>query len=314
MIITIEGPTASGKSQLALSLAKSLGSCIISADSRQIYIGMDIGTAKASQEEQKAVPHHLIDIIHPNQSYSAGDFGKSAAQIIEVEHQQGRIPIVCGGSGLFVKTLLQGICQLPSFPESIKKELKEYLDSSPKQDGSYQQRLAELYAELSSVDPLFAKKVSSNDSQRIIRGLEVYRGTGIPLSQHWQAQNKEQPYQSFKILINPPRKLLYERINQRFSQMISRGLLDEISALLAQGFSFADPGLNSVGYKEFRAYFEEGISLEESVELAAQHSRNYAKRQLTWYRTHDFDLTTDGFSLSLSVITSKIKEFVQAKL
>ncbi|HPV15698.1 MAG TPA: tRNA dimethylallyltransferase, partial [Candidatus Cloacimonadota bacterium] len=142
--------------------------------------------------------------------------------------------------------------------------------------------------------------------------LEVYRGTGIPLSTHWQNQNQERPYKSFRILINPPRELLYERINTRFEQMIAAGLIDEISLLIKRGFSFDDPGLNSLGYKEFRTYFEGKSTLEECVQLAAQRSRNYAKRQMTWYRNCEFDLTTDGFSLNISVIKAKIKDFMGA--
>lgn len=308
MIVVIEGPTASGKSSLAMSLALSLGSCIISADSRQVYKGMDIGTAKPSREDQAKVKHHLIDIIEPSQRFSAGDFAKRASAIIAEE--QGSIPIVCGGTGLFIKSLLEGICELPPIPKSIKAGLREYLNEVKADPESYRQRLEQLYAELSEVDPVFAAKVSPNDPQRIIRGLEVFRGTGIPLSTHWQNQNQEPPYQSFRILINPPRTLLYEKINSRFDQMIAAGLIDEISGLLERGFTFDDPGLNSLGYKEFRPYFEGSGSLEECVQLAAQRSRNYAKRQVTWYRNCEFDLTLDGVPLNISVIEAKIKEFV----
>ncbi len=309
MIIVIEGPTASGKSTLAMALAQSLGSCIISADSRQIYKGMDIGTAKPSPADQAAVKHYLIDIIEPNQRYSAGDFVKSASAII-AEHKHPNIPIVCGGTGLFIKSLLEGICKLPPIAKSIKSELREYLNRVKDDAEAYRQRLDQLYAELSEVDPIFAAKVSPNDTQRIIRGLEVYRGTGTPLSTHWQNQNQERPYQSFRILINPPRPTLYERINTRFDQMIGAGLMDEIFGLLKRGFTFDDPGLNSLGYKEFRSYFEGKSSLEECVQMAAQRSRNYAKRQVTWYRNCEFDLTIHGLPLNISVIKSKIKEFI----
>ena len=309
MLIVIEGPTASGKSTLAMALAQSLGSCIISADSRQIYKGMDIGTAKPSLADQAAVKHHLIDIIEPNQRFSAGDFVKSASAII-AEEQYANIPIVCGGTGLFIRSLLEGICEMPSIAKSIKAELREYLNQVKDDPVAYRQRLDQLYAELSEIDPVFAAKVSPNDPQRIIRGLEVFRGTGIPLSTHWQNQNQERPYKSFRILINPPRASLYERINTRFDQMIDAGLIDEISGLLKRGFTFDDPGLNSLGYKEFRPFFEGRSSLEECVQLAAQRSRNYAKRQVTWYRNCEFDLTTPGFPLNISVIEAKIKEFV----
>lgn len=312
MIIVIEGPTASGKSSLAMALAQRLNSCIISADSRQIYKGMDIGTAKASLEDQAAIKHHLIDIISPDQRFSAGDFVESASAIISELSPQ--IPIVCGGSGLFVRSLLQGICQLPPIDKSIKKNLREYLKEVQDDPDKYRRRLDLLYAELSLADPIFAAKVSPNDPQRIIRGLEVFIATGIPLSTHWQDQNQKQRYKSFRILIKPPRESLYQKINSRFEQMIEEGLINEISSLLSLGFSFDDPGFNSVGYKEFRAFFEGKGSLDDAVNLAMQHSRNYAKRQLTWYRNCDFDLTTDGVSLSISVIESKLKDFLKANL
>jgi tRNA dimethylallyltransferase len=310
MIVVIEGPTASGKSSLAMALAQSLGSCIISADSRQVYKGMDIGTAKPSREDQARVKHHLIDIIEPNQRFSAGDFVKRASAIIAEEREA--IPIVCGGTGLFIKSLLEGICELPPIDRSIKAGLREYLNEVKGNPESYRQRLDLLYAELSEVDPVFAAKVSRNDPQRIIRGLEVFRGTGIPLSTHWQNQNQERAYNSFRILINPPRASLYARINTRFEQMVAAGLLDEISGLLKRGYTFDDPGLNSLGYKEFRPYFEGKSSLEECVKLAAQRSRNYAKRQVTWYRNCEFDLTMDVVPFNISVIEAKIQEFVSA--
>ncbi len=310
-LVVIVGPTASGKTALAIELAKQFNGEVICADSRTIYKGMDIGTAKPSPEDQAKVRHYLIDIIEPNQSFSAGNFVKRASAII-AEEEQTNTPIICGGTGLFIKSLLEGICELPPISKSIKASLRDYLNEVKDDAESYKQRLDQLYAELSEFDPVFAAKVSPNDPQRIIRGLEVYRGTGIPLSTHWQNQNQERPYKSFRILINPPRELLYERINTRFEQMIAAGLIDEISLLIKRGFSFDDPGLNSLGYKEFRTYFEGKSTLEECVQLAAQRSRNYAKRQMTWYRNCEFDLTTDGFSLNISVIKAKIKDFMGA--
>ncbi|HPV15597.1 MAG TPA: isopentenyl transferase family protein, partial [Candidatus Cloacimonadota bacterium] len=159
MIVVIEGPTASGKSTLAMSLAQSLGSCIISADSRQIYKGMDIGTAKPSPEDQAKVRHYLIDIIEPNQSFSAGNFVKRASAII-AEEEQTNTPIICGGTGLFIKSLLEGICELPPISKSIKASLRDYLNEVKDDAESYKQRLDQLYAELSEFDPVFAAKVS----------------------------------------------------------------------------------------------------------------------------------------------------------
>ncbi|NLM91017.1 MAG: tRNA (adenosine(37)-N6)-dimethylallyltransferase MiaA [Candidatus Cloacimonetes bacterium] len=280
-VITIEGATASGKSALAIVLAEALNTEIISADSRQVYCYLDIGTAKVTKEEQKRVKHHLIDIINPDETYNAGAFVKDASLIIEKLHSEGKIPVICGGTGLYIKALLKGLFSLPPLPQEIRQNLKQRL----KEEG-----LAALYAELKSLDPLFAEKISENDTQRILRGLEVAIGTGIPLSEHWQKQKSSCKYNAFRILIDIPRPELYQRINQRIEKMLAQGLLAEIENLFALGYDENSPGLNCLGYKEFLPYFKKEAGLEECILLAAQHQRNYAKRQVTWYRKGNFDL------------------------
>ncbi|HOM79401.1 MAG TPA: tRNA (adenosine(37)-N6)-dimethylallyltransferase MiaA [Candidatus Cloacimonas acidaminovorans] len=280
-VITIEGATASGKSALAIVLAEALNTEIISADSRQVYRYLDIGTAKVTKEEQKRVKHHLIDIINPDETYNAGAFVKDASLIIEKLHSEGKIPVICGGTGLYIKALLKGLFFLPPLPQEIRQNLKQRL----KEEG-----LAALYAELKSLDPLFAEKISENDTQRILRGLEVAIGTGIPLSEHWQKQKSSCKYNAFRILIDIPRPELYQRINQRIEKMLAQGLLAEIENLFALGYDENSPGLNCLGYKEFLPYFKKEAGLEECILLAAQHQRNYAKRQVTWYRKGNFDL------------------------
>ena len=280
-VITIEGATASGKSALAIVLAEALNTEIISADSRQVYRYLDIGTAKVTKEEQKRVKHHLIDIINPDETYNAGAFVKDASLIIEKLHSEGKIPVICGGTGLYIKALLKGLFSLPPLPQEIRQNLKQRL----KEEG-----LAALYAELKSLDPLFAEKISENDTQRILRGLEVAIGTGIPLSEHWQKQKSSCKYNAFRILIDIPRPELYQRINQRIEKMLAQGLLAEIENLFALGYDENSPGLNCLGYKEFLPYFKKEVGLEECILLAAQHQRNYAKRQVTWYRKGNFDL------------------------
>ena len=280
-VITIEGATASGKSALAIVLAEALNTEIISADSRQVYCYLDIGTAKVTKEEQKRVKHHLIDIINPDETYNAGAFVKDASIIIEKLHSEGKIPVICGGTGLYIKALLKGLFSLPPLPQEIRQNLKQHL----KEEG-----LAALYAELKSLDPLFAEKISENDTQRILRGLEVAIGTGIPLSEHWQKQKSSCKYNAFRILIDIPRPELYQRINQRIEKMLAQGLLAEIENLFALGYDENSPGLNCLGYKEFLPYFKKEAGLEECILLAAQHQRNYAKRQVTWYRKGNFDL------------------------
>lgn len=307
-LLSIEGPTASGKSALAHLSAMAFGSGIISADSRQIYKGLDIGTAKPSVAEQLELPYHLIDIVDIKAIYDAGSFARDAGSLIERYHSEGKLPIVCGGTGLYVKALLDGICELPPIPSRIKHELRARLEAVSGDPSARQRELEAMYRQLMELDPWFAQKVSVNDPQRIIRGLEVYLGTGIPLSEHWRRQNPNQRFRAFRILIMPPREELYHRINSRLEQMVKNGLVEEIRSVLAAGYDWKDPGLNSLGYKEFRPYLEGGCALEEALNLAAQHSRNYAKRQITWYRKQDFDLTITSSGLNMSVLVSRISE------
>lgn len=299
MIITIEGPTGAGKSHIAHLLALELGSQIVNSDSRQIYKYLDIGTAKPSKEDLAELPYHLIDIVLPNQRYDAGSFIRDADKAIEEIKALGQIPIICGGTGLYVRSLLQGLFKHAPIQASIRAELKEELQ---------QKGIEALYEELSEVDRDFASKISTNDPQRILRGLEVYRATSISLSRHWQMQEKQQRYQALRILVNPDREELYQRINSRLPLMIEAGLLKEIEQLLDMGYSFDDPGLNSLGYKEFRPYFEGQDSWENCLIKAAQHHRNYAKRQLTWYRKIKFDFALSVNSFNLSDIIKAVKQ------
>lgn len=297
MIITIEGPTAAGKSAIALQLAQALSTDIINCDSRQIYKYMDIGTAKPTAAERQEVPHHLIDIITPAESYNAGLFAQDAHKIIESLKAKGKIPIICGGTGLYVKVLLEGLFEHPPLKPELREELQKEMDEK----GSPQ-----MHQLLSQIDPAFAQKVSPNDPQRILRGLEVHKATGKSMSEHWADQKRESRYNAYRILINLPRQTLYNKINLRLETMLEAGLISEIEGLLRRGYAWTDPGLNSLGYKEFNAYFEGAESLSEAGAKAAQHHRNYAKRQLTWYRKQRFDLTTEPQSFKLSEIVREL--------
>ncbi len=301
-LITIEGATASGKSALALVLAEELNSQIISADSRQVYKFLDIGTAKPSPEELDRVPHHLISIITPDQNYNAGRFIADAETVISSQQAMGVIPVICGGTGLYIASLLKGLFSLPSIDIQIRQQLVERMES---------EGLPVLYRELETVDPQFAGRISSNDKQRILRGLEVFHATGIPLSEHWQKQQNLQRYRCFRILLDLPRPLLYARINQRIVRMLEKGLLHEIEAVLNRGYSPDCPGLNSLGYKEFIPHLCLGADLSLCLDRAAQHSRNYAKRQCTWYRKYKFDLTLSDPDFILSNITGKVNAWIE---
>lgn len=296
-LIVIEGPTASGKTALAIELARRLDTEIISADSRQVYRYMDIGTAKPSSSELEAVPHHLISIIEPSQSYNVGLFCEDAGKLVELLHSQGRIPIVCGGTGMYVAGLLKGIFPQPEIPAQIRHNIRQRMAS----EGTER-----LYGELREADPEFAEKVSPNDRQRIQRGLEIWAATGISISEHWRRQEREQRYVAYRILLDPPRKELYARINRRMGQMLAAGLTDEIKRLLELGYDEHSPGLSSLGYREFLPWLRNSASLHDCTALAAQHSRNYAKRQCTWYRKHKFDLTLGSSEINISSVTDQI--------
>lgn len=301
-LITIEGATASGKSALAIALAQALQTEIISADSRQVYRFLDIGTAKPSASELQSVPHHLISIIDPDRNYSAGHFANDAASLVNDLHRCSRIPIVCGGTGLYVRSLLGGLFELNTDTRLIKVDLIRRADN---------EGIEMLYRELQVIDPLFAARISPQDRQRIIRGLEVWIATGIPLSDHWRRQENKQPYYAFRILLAPDREILYRRINIRVTEMIDRGILDEVHDLLAKGYDAASPGLNTLGYKELLPYYGGVEPLENCLDLIRQHTRNFAKRQLTWYRKCNFHLTLTSPDLNISDVTTALCGYFQ---
>jgi tRNA dimethylallyltransferase len=297
-IIVIEGATASGKTSLALILAERFNTEIISADSRQVYKYLNIGTAKPSKLELKTTKHHLIDIINPDDSYNAGLFSKGAASIISRLNEHNKIPIVCGGTGLYVKALLEGLFKADSHDMVIRNDLEQKLLEFGTES---------LYDNLVEVDKTTADNLSKNDKQRILRALEVYYTTGITLSEHWSKQDRKSQFLPFRILLDEERSALYKRIDSRILAMINAGLIEEIEGILLKGFKWTDPGFNSLGYKEFRPCFESSVKLEECSKLAQQHSRNYAKRQVTWYRKYSFNLAGPLSSISISNVEELIK-------
>lgn len=297
-LIVIEGPTASGKSEVAIQLAESFQTEIISADSRQIYRQMDIGTAKPSLEERERVTHHLIDIIDPDQEYNAGNFSSSASEIITNLHISGKIPVVCGGTGFYIKALLEGLFAVPEIP----KEIREELETLEKEKGKEY-----LYQMLLKVDPQSAEKIHSNDCYRIKRALEVWIVTGRGIRELWKEQAKDQVYKPFRLMVSEERAPLYERINLRMERMIKEGLIEEIRILLAR-YSEDVPGLKSVGYREFIPFLKRGIPFLNCLEEAKQATRNYAKRQFTWYRKVSFDRVIESKEFKASEIKDLIKK------
>lgn len=273
-VIILSGPTAVGKTELALQLAIRLGGEIISADSRQLYRGLDIGTAKPSAAERAEVPHHFIDLLEPDQPFNAGLFQKQARALITGLLEKGKAVIVCGGTGLYIRALLQGMIPLDTDMSEERGQLAAELQT---------RGVEALYHELERVDPLSAKRIEPADARRITRALEVFRATGKTFS-YWLSQPQTPAPFSYKYFaLNRPREELYDRINRRVDKMLATGLVEEVKALVARGFA-TENALNTVGYKEVMAYLKEELSYEEMAERIKRNTRRYAKRQMTWLR------------------------------
>lgn len=271
-VLVIVGPTAVGKTALSVELAKKFNGEIISGDSLQIYKKLDIGTAKISTSEMSGIPHHLIDVIEPTDNYSVADFQKAGRQLITEITERGHLPIIAGGTGLYIQSLLYDY-QLGAKEEVASDVRKKYEELAGK-IGKKQ-----LWEYLKEKDPLAAEKIHWNNQRKVIRALEVFEVTGYSIM-----TPKEKPqclYEYCMIGLDTDRKLLYQRIDQRVDQMIAAGLVDEARFVYSLGEIQASQG---IGYKELYPYFKGEITLEEAVEQIKQNSRRYAKRQLTWFR------------------------------
>jgi tRNA dimethylallyltransferase len=274
-IILIVGPTASGKTSLALKIAAKVPSEIISADSRQLYRHLDIGTAKPLQEEMAGVPHHMIDIREPNETFNAGDFQETGRKKIIDIASKGKIPIVVGGTGLYVRALIDGFFEQPEFKGHVRKQLEGRLEKEGKDA---------LFKELQFVDSESATSMDATKYRRVIRALEVFYETGIPISKFHANHRPDKMYDAQYFGLNWKRDTLYERINQRVDKMLTAGFLDEVQHLHSMGFDDRYQSLQTVGYKEAFAFLRHEISYDRMVELMKQNTRRFAKRQLTWFR------------------------------
>jgi tRNA dimethylallyltransferase len=275
-IIVIVGPTASGKSSLAIHLAQRFKGEIINADSVQMYRGLDIGTAKPSVQERKLIPHHLIDILDSEENYSAADFRRHADELIQRLHQRKIRIFVVGGTGLYLKVLTRGIFSGPAGDPAIRKALQIRQE---KEDQSA------LYQELQTLDPLAASQLHPRDTFRIIRALEVYYLSGKPISTFQNDHGfREKPYDVLKIGLYYERNELYRRIEDRVNRMLQIGWLDEVRSLLAQGVQRNRKPMQSIGYRTIISYLLGEVSYAEAVRLIQRDTRRYAKRQLTWFR------------------------------
>lgn len=277
-IVVITGPTATGKTRLSVELAKSFGGEIISADSMQIYRGMDIGTAKVTHTEMQGIVHHMIDIADPAEDYSVSRYVAEADRAVRDILSRGRLPIVAGGTNLYIDSLISGL----DFAEKTEDNaLREKLGAQYDEIGG--EAMIEL---LRGFDPERAAKLHPADRRRIVRAIEVYMLTGETITAHDErTKNRPKRYDAVKIALSfADRGMLYDRINERVDKMVADGLFDEVKALLDAGLSPECTAMQAIGYKEPAAYFSGGMTMDEAVELIKLSSRRYAKRQLTWLR------------------------------
>ncbi|HBP90113.1 MAG TPA: tRNA (adenosine(37)-N6)-dimethylallyltransferase MiaA [Nitrospiraceae bacterium] len=275
-VVAIVGPTAIGKSRIGIEVAKTLNTEILTADSRQVYRYMNIGTDKPSLAEQQGIPHRLIDLVNPDQSFNAGNFRQHATQDIARLHRQGRLPLVIGGTGLYIRALLRGLCPGPPANWHIRNELAQ----EAKIQGP-----AFLYEKLQQVDPDLAQRLHPNDQPKIQRALEVYRILGTPLSvMQQQHQFDDIPYPSLLIGLTMERQALYQRIETRVDWEIQKGLVEETQFLMDQGFSRELGSMKGLGYRQFSGYLAGDYSYEEAVRLLKRDTRHFAKRQMTWFQ------------------------------
>ena len=276
-IIIIAGPTAVGKTDLSIDLAKKINGEIISADSMQIYKHMDIGSAKISKEEMKGVPHHLIDIIEPSVKFSASNFKDLAKEATDSILSKGKTPIVAGGTGLYINALT---CNMDFTEAESDEEYRNYLNKLAEENGNEY-----IHEMLKNIDSLSYKDIHFNNRKRVIRALEVYKLTGSPFSSFNSGEAfYDGDYDVRYYVLTMDREKLYNRINKRVDIMMEKGLVDECIKLKKMGYTSSIQSMQGIGYKEIFYYLEGKISLAEAVELIKKGTRNYAKRQLTWFR------------------------------
>ncbi|MBP3904582.1 tRNA (adenosine(37)-N6)-dimethylallyltransferase MiaA [Turicibacter sp.] len=278
-VLCIVGPTAVGKTKMSIELAKKLNGEIISGDSMQIYRGMDIGTAKATMDERQGIPHHLIDEKNPDEPYSVAAFQQTVRAKMEEIKSRGKLPIIVGGTGLYIKSVLY---DYEFAGESESKEVDEAKYGHLSNE--------ELHAKLAAVDEAGAKDIHPNNRKRVIRALEIYETSGVKKSEMIEKQEHKMIYDACLIGLTDDRTVLYDRINKRVDVMYETGLVEEVKALFDEGIPAESQSIRAIGYKELYDYFKGFISLEESKELIKRNSRRYAKRQYTWFN-NQMDVT-----------------------
>ena len=275
-LVVLLGPTAAGKSAVAVQVAKRFGTEILTADSRQVYRGMDIGTDKPSLEERQGIAHRLIDLVDPDEPYNTGRYRRDALEEIDRVIREGRLPFVVGGTGLYIRTLIRGICEAPAADEDIRRELMALVAAQGRDA---------LYAELVRVDPVTASRLHPNDESKVIRALEVFRLAGCSLaSLQAQHQLQAEAFPTLLIGLQRPKESLYRRIEARIDWQLTHGMVEETRALLARGYSRALGSMKGLGYRHLAAQFAGEYDAVEMERRFKQDTRQFAKRQMTWFR------------------------------
>ena len=275
-ILVVAGPTGVGKTRVAVALARELDAEIVSADSMQVYRGMDIGTSKATAEERAAAPHHMLDVVDPDEDFHAARYRELATAALADIHSRGRRAILVGGTGLYIKILVRGIFEAPPVDQDLRGRYEQEAETY----GS-----GALHDRLKLVDPLLAGRVNPNDRVRVIRALEVFDLTGIPLSQHQEAHGfADALYDTLTLGLRIDRAVLYERIEARVDQMLASGFADEVRRLLQAGFSADLRPMGALGYKQLCAQLSGELTEEEAIRRIKRETKRYAKRQLTWFQ------------------------------
>lgn len=275
-LLVLVGPTAVGKTKLSIEIAKAFSCEIISGDSMQVYRGMDIGTAKIQSSEMEGIPHHLIDVLNPDEPFSVAQFQDSCRQLIPEIGERGKLPFIVGGTGLYVES----VCYEYQFTDTgADEEFRSQMQNLADEEGN-----KALHARLAAVDPQSAERLHPNDVRRVIRALEIYHMSGTTLSSQLESQNKQSPYNLCIIGLTMDRQMLYNRIEQRIDEMMDAGLVDEVRSLLGQGFTRNLISMQGLGYKEILEHLEDGVPLEVAVTKLKRDTRRFAKRQLSWFR------------------------------
>lgn len=279
-LIVVAGPTAAGKSSLGVALARALDGEVVSADSVQLYRGFDIGSATPTIEEQGGIPHRMLNVLEPDVVYSASAYASAARDAIADIHRRGKLPIVVGGSGLYLRALLFGLSDSPGRDPELRRRLRCEAE---------ERGLDALYGRLRTVDPEYAAKIHANDRVRIVRALEVYERTGETLTQQHRAQDDNAPfYRIAGVGLSAARKVLHQRIERRVQQMFAAGLVDEVRTLLDAGVSPSAQPMQSIGYREVLGIVEGQWDQVEAMRLVARNTRRFAKRQLVWFRKDEW--------------------------